>query len=139
MAFSIPWLETVSKKERQRREEKAQKLMFPFGEEQRTAELAVLRKLIKTKARDADLLFQLFQAKDCLRPMQDETSEEQEERLAAWLVSQLAHSFKPAERVTFLALAELERPMQSLAEMPEADAVAQRAEQLMQRYKAYLK
>ena len=34
MAFSIPWLETVSKRERQRREEKAQKLMFPFGDEQ---------------------------------------------------------------------------------------------------------
>ena len=50
MAFSIPWLETVSKKERQRREEKAQKLMFPFGDEQRTAELAVLRALIQTKA-----------------------------------------------------------------------------------------
>ena len=61
MAFSIPWLETVSKKERQRREEKAQKLMFPFGDEQRTAELAVLRALIQTKARDADLLYQLFQ------------------------------------------------------------------------------
>ena len=57
MAFSIPWLETVSKKERQRREEKAQRLMFPFGDEQRTAELAVLRALIQTKARDADLLF----------------------------------------------------------------------------------
>lgn len=56
MAFSIPWLETVSKKERQRREEKAQKLMFPFGDEQRTAELAVLRALIQTKARDADLI-----------------------------------------------------------------------------------
>ena len=56
MAFSIPWLETVSKRERQRREEKAQKLMFPFGDEQRTAELAVLRALIQTKARDADLL-----------------------------------------------------------------------------------
>lgn len=68
MAFSIPWLETVSKKERQRREEKAQRLMFPFGDEQRTAELAVLRALIQTKARDADLLYQLFQAKDCLRP-----------------------------------------------------------------------
>ena len=63
MAFSIPWLETVSKRERQRREEKAQKLMFPFGDEQRTAELAVLRALIQTKARDADLLYQLFQAK----------------------------------------------------------------------------
>ena len=68
MAFSIPWLETVSKRERQRREEKAQRLMFPFGDEQRTAELAVLRALIQTKARDADLLYQLFQAKDCLRP-----------------------------------------------------------------------
>ena len=85
MAFSIPWLETVSKRERQRREEKAQKLMFPFGDEQRTAELAVLRALIQTKARDADLLYQLFQAKDCLRPMQDEMPEEQQERLAAWL------------------------------------------------------
>ena len=82
MAFSIPWLETVSKRERQRREEKAQKLMFPFGDEQRTAELAVLRALIQTKARDADLLYQLFQAKDCLRPMQDEMPEEQQERLA---------------------------------------------------------
>ena len=61
--FSIPWLETVSKRERQRREEKAQKLMFPFGDEQRTAELAVLRALIQTKTRDADLLYQLFQAK----------------------------------------------------------------------------
>lgn len=40
MAFSIPWLETVSKRERQRREEKAQRLMFPFGDEQRTAESA---------------------------------------------------------------------------------------------------
>lgn len=90
MAFSIPWLETVSKRERQRREEKAQKLMFPFGDEQRTAELAVLRALIQTKARDADLLYQLFQAKDCLRPMQDEMPEEQQERLAAWLTSQLA-------------------------------------------------
>lgn len=95
MAFSIPWLETVSKRERQRREEKAQKLMFPFGDEQRTAELAVLRALIQTKARDADLLYQLFQAKDCLRPMQDEMPEEQQERLAAWLTSQLARSFKP--------------------------------------------
>ena len=56
MAFSIPWLETVSKRERQRREEKAQKLMFPFGDEQGTAELAVLRALIQTKARDADLI-----------------------------------------------------------------------------------
>lgn len=132
MAFNIPWLETVSKKERQRREEKAQRLMFPFGEEQRAAELALLRELIKTKARDADLLFQLFQAKDCLRPMQDETPEEQNERLAAWLTSQLARSFKPAERAVFLALAELERPMQSLAEMPAADAVAARAAQLAQ-------
>lgn len=93
MAFSIPWLETVSKRERQRREEKAQRLMFPFGDEQRTAELAVLRALIQTKARDADLLYQLFQAKDCLRPMQDEMPEEQQERLAAWLTSQLARSF----------------------------------------------
>lgn len=97
MAFSIPWLETVSKKERQRREEKAQKLMFPFGDEQRTAELAVLRALIQTKARDADLLYQLFQAKDCLRPMQ------------------------------------------SMADMPDADAVARQAEQTAQELHAYLK
>lgn len=139
MAFGIPWLETVSKKERQRREEKAQKLMFPFGEEQRAAELSVLRKLVKTKARDADLLYQLFQAKDCLRPVQDETPEEQQERLAAWLASQLARSFKPAERALFLALAELERPMQSLEEMPTADTVAQCAEQMTKKYHAYLK
>ena len=110
MAFSIPWLETVSKKERQRREEKAQKLMFPFGDEQRTAELAVLRALIQTKARDADLLYQLFQAKDC-----------------------------PAERAVFAALAELERPMQSMADMPDADAVARQAEQTAQELHAYLK
>lgn len=139
MAFSIPWLETVSKKERQRREEKAQKLMFPFGEEQRAAELAVLRTLVKTKARDADLLYQLFQAKDCLRPVQDETPDEQEERLAAWLGSQLARGFKPAERAVFLALAESERPMQSLAQMPTADTVVQCAEQMMQKYHAYLR
>ena len=132
MAFSIPWLETVSKRERQRREEKAQRLMFPFGDEQRTAELAVLRALIQTKARDADLLYQLFQAKDCLRPMQDEMPEEQQERLAAWLTSQLARSFKPAERTVFVALAELERPMQSMADMPDADAVARQAEQTAQ-------
>ena len=131
MAFSIPWLETVSKKERQRREEKAQKLMFPFGDE--------LRALIQTKARDADLLYQLFQAKDCLRPMQDETPEEQQERLAAWLTSQLARSFKPAERAVFVALAELERPMQSMADMPDADAVARQAEQTAQELHAYLK
>ena len=129
MAFSIPWLETVSKRERQRREEKAQRLMFPFGDEQRTAELAVLRALIQTKARDADLLYQLFQAKDCLRPMQDEMPEEQQERLAAWLTSQLARGFKPAERAVFVALAELERPMQSMADMPDADAVARQAEE----------
>ena len=49
MAFSIPWLETVSKRERQRREEKAQRLMFPFGDEQRTAELAVLRHLSRRR------------------------------------------------------------------------------------------
>ena len=134
MAFSIPWLETVSKKERQRREEKAQKLMFPFGDEQRTAELAVLRALIQTKARDADLLYQ-----DCLRPMQDEMPEEQQERLAAWLTSQLARSFKPAERAVFAALAELERPMQSMADMPDADAVARQAEQTAQELHAYLK
>ena len=90
MAFSIPWLETVSKRERQRREEKAQKLMFPFGDEQRTAELAVLRALIQTKARDADLLYQLFQAKDCLRPMQDEMPEDPPERLARGLVRHAA-------------------------------------------------
>lgn len=139
MAFSIPWLETVNKKERQRREEKAQKQMFPFGDEQRTAELAVLRALIQTKARDVDLLYQLFQAKDCLRPMQDETPEEQQERLAAWLTSQLARSFKPAERAVFAALAELERPMQSMADMPDADAVARQAEQTAQELHAYLK
>lgn len=139
MAFNIPWLETVSKKERQRREEKAQKLMFPFGEEQRTAELAVLRALIKTKARDADLLYQLFQAKDCLRPQQDETPEEQEERLAAWLGSQLARGFKPAERAVFLALAEAERPMHALSDLPDADTVARSAEQMQQKYRAYLK
>ena len=135
MAFSIPWLETVSKKERQRREEKAQRLMFPFGDEQRTAELAVLRALIQTKARDADLLYQLFQAKDCLRPMQDEMPEEQQERLA----SQLARGFKPAERAVFAALAELERPMQSMADMPDADAVARQAKQTAQELYAYLK
>lgn len=115
MAFSIPWLETVSKRERQRREEKAQKLMFPFGDEQGTAELAVLR------------------------PMQDEMPEEQQERLAAWLTSQLARSFKPAERAVFAALAELERPMQSMADMPDADAVARQAEQTAQELHAYLK
>ena len=135
MAFSIPWLETVSKRERRRREEKAQRLMFPFGDEQRTAELAVLRALIQTKARDADLLYQLFQAKDCLRPM----PEEQQERLAAWLTSQLARGFKPAERAVFAALAELERPMQSMADMPDADAVARQAEQTAQELHAYLK
>lgn len=80
MAFSIPWLETVSKRERQRREEKAQKLMFPFGDEQGTAERAV-----------------------------------------------------------FAALAELERPMQSMADMPDADAVARQAEQTAQELHAYLK
>lgn len=113
--------------------------MFPFGDEQRTAELAVLRALIQTKARDADLLYQLFQAKDCLRPMQDEMPEEQQERLAAWLTSQLARSFKPAERAVFAALAELERPMQSMADMPDADAVARQAEQTAQELHAYLK
>ena len=113
--------------------------MFPFGDEQRTAELAVLRALIMTKARDVDLLYQLFQAKDCLRPMQDETPEEQQERLAAWLTSQLARSFKPAERAVFAALAELERPMQSMADMPDADAVARQAEQTAQELHAYLK
>lgn len=139
MGLNIPWLETVSKKERQRREEKAQRMMFPFGEEQRAAELAVLRSLIKTKARDADLLFQLFQAKDCLRPMQDETPEEQEERLAGWLRSQLVRGYKPEERAAFLALAELERPMQSLVDMPSADEVAERAQSLQQEKCAYLK
>ena len=60
--------------------------------------------------------------------------EEQQERLAAWLTSQLARSFKPAERAVFAALAELERPMQSMADMPDADAVARQAEQTAQEF-----
>ena len=64
--------------------------------------------------------------------------EEQQERLAAWLTSQLARSFKPAERTVFVALAELERPMQSMADMPDADAVARQAEQTAQELHAYL-
>ena len=141
MAFSIPWLETVSKRERQRREEKAQKLMFPFGDEQGTAELAVLRALIQTKARARRSLVvpAVPSERTVCGPMQDEMPEEQQERLAAWLTSQLARSFKPAERAVFAALAELERPMQSMEDMPDADAVARQAEQTAQELHAYLK
>lgn len=60
--------------------------------------------------------------------------EEQQERLAAWLTSQLARGFKPAERAVFAALAELERPMQSMADMPDADAVARQAKQTAQEF-----
>ena len=137
--FSIPWLETAARESASVREEKAQKLDVPLWDEQRTAELAVLAGTYPDEARDADLLYQLFQAKDCLRPMQDEMPEEQQERLAAWLTSQLARSFKPAERTVFVALAELERPMQSMADMPDADAVARQAEQTAQELHAYLK
>lgn len=49
MGFRIPWLESVSRKERQKREDKARRMMFPFGEEQKAAELRLLRSLIETR------------------------------------------------------------------------------------------
>ena len=47
MAFNIPWLETVSKRERQRREEKAQKLIL---------ELLTKRKVMCLEELEAELL-----------------------------------------------------------------------------------
>lgn len=139
MGLRIPWLETTSKQERKRREEKAQRLMFPLGEEQRAAELQLLRQLIGTRARDSDILFQLFQAKDCLRRREDEDPEEQNGRLWEWLHSQLARAYPPEERMRFLALAELEQGLQSLQDLPDAAAVCRRARELCAEKADYLK
>ena len=132
MGFRIPWLESVSHKERQKREDKARRMMFPFGEEQKAAELRLLRSLIETREQDSVLLFQLFQAKASLSPADEDT--DSEELLAEWLGSRLARGFTARGRAVFWALAELELPMQSLDEMPGPETVNRRAEQLLQQH-----
>lgn len=138
MGMRIPWLEMTSKQEQHRREEKARQLMFPFGEPQRAAELQLLRELIGTRSRDTDILFQLFQAKDCLRRREDEDPEEQNGRLWEWLHSQLARAYTPEERMRFLALAELEQGMQHLQDLPDAAAICRRATELCAEKANYL-
>lgn len=130
MGLQFPWLEITTKKERKRREEKARRQMFPFGEAQREAELRLLRELIEARARDNDLLFQLVRAKDCLHRREDEEEEEQTARLRGWLHSPLATLYPPQQLMRFLALAELEQGIQDLSELPDAAAVRQRAEEL---------
>lgn len=132
MGLNIPWLEMVSKKEQRRREEKARKMMFPFGDEQRTVELELMHQLIKSRSRDQELLFQLYLAKDCLQAREDEDDEDRETRLVEWLHSKLAKDFTPEERMRFLALAELEQNMQDLSEMPDLERIKDRARNLLQ-------
>ena len=135
--MGIPWLESVSRRERERREKKTRQMMFPFGEEQRKAELRLLRELVTTRAQDSDLLFQLFSAKAALRPSEEE--EDQEERLKEWLRSHLARGFAPKERAAFWALAELEQSAQSLEELPGPEAVRRRAGELLEENYSLLK
>lgn len=124
------WMEFTTKKQRRRREEAARRQMFPFGEEQREAELRLLRELIRIRVRNNDLLFQLVAAKDCLHRREEEDEEEQNRRLRHWLNSQLAGMFPPRQLRYFLALAELEQDMQDMSQFPDAETVRRRAEQL---------
>lgn len=135
--MGIPWLESVNRKEQRRREEKARQMMFPFGAEQRKAEVQLLRELVTTRARDSDLLYQLFSAKEALRPGEEE--EDQAERLKDWLRSHLARGFAPKERAVFWALAELEQSAQSLEDLPGPEAVRRRADELLEQNYSLLK
>ena len=130
MGRQISWFGFTTKKERRRQEEIARRKMFPFGEAQRQAELRLLRELIRVRAADTDLLFQLVQAKDCLHRREEEDAEDQNGWLREWLHSQLARTFPARELMCFLALAELEQDMQGLDQLPDADTVRRRAEQL---------
>lgn len=138
--MGIPWLESVSRKERVRREEKARQMMFPFGREQRREELRLLRGLVSTRAQDSDLLYQLFSAKAALRPIEgDEDGAEQRAALKEWLNSHLARGFTPGERAMFWALAELEQSAQSLEDLPASEAIQRRAGELMDQYSGWLR
>lgn len=129
--MGIPWLESVGRKEQAKRETKARQMMFPFGEEQRKAELELLRGLVATRSRDSDLLYQLFSAKAALGPAGEEKEDEGQAGLGEWLRSRLARGFTPWERAAFWALAELERPAQSLEGLPGPEAVRRRADELL--------
>ena len=135
--MSIPWLEGVNRKEQARREKKARQMMFPFGEAQRRLEIQLLRGLVATRARDSDLLYQLFSAKAALRP--DEGNEDRGELLKEWLHSHLARGFTPWERAVFWALAELEQPALSLEDLPGPEPVRRRADELLEQNRNLLK
>lgn len=126
MARSIQWLEFLTQKERARREKSIRNRLLPFGEAQQTAELAVLRPLISTRSDDSDLLFQLIQAKSCLRPEEDEDSAE---LIESWQTSALTRRFSAREQAIFLALARLEAGLSSMDAFPTAEQVLREAEQ----------
>ncbi len=139
MAFG--WFETVSSKERKRREDRLRSEMLPFGEAQREAELRLLRALVTTRARDSELLFQLISAKTALRPAKEEDDPDRarQNALREWLHSKLARGYSAQERAVFWALAELEQPAQSLADLPDAEQVRQKADALMAQHAALLR
>lgn len=135
MGRQISWFGFTTRKQRRRREEHDRRQMFPFGEAQREAELALLRQLIELRGvRDNDLLYQLVEAKDCLVCQEDEDEEDRLQRLQQWLQSPLASRFPPRQLLCFLALAELEQGMEDLTALPDADAVRRRAEELRARW-----
>ena len=141
--MGFAWPGGTSRRERARQEEKFRRRMFPFGEEQREAELRLLRGLIGRRAQDSELLFQLLSAKSALCPDAEEEDEDgpdpRQDALRDWLRSQLARGFAPAARAVFWALAELEQPMQALSELPGPEAVRRRAGELLRDHPALLK
>lgn len=129
MPRTIQWLEFLTEKERSRREKRAKSRLVPLGDAQQEAELALLRPLVQTRAADSDLLFQLICAKNCVTPADPE--DDPAELLEEWLSSPLARRFSHAERMTFLALAKLERGVASLEQMPTAQQLSEQAELLL--------
>lgn len=136
MAFV--WFESA--KQKRRREAKFRAGVLPFGEAQREAELRLLRALVTTRAKDSELLFQLISAKTALRPDEEEENPDKarQKALYEWLHSQLTRGYTARERAVFWALAELEQPAQSLADLPNAEQIRQKAEELLAQHAVML-
>lgn len=120
MRGKIRWLDMESRKDREKREKRYEQQMFPMGERQKAAELALLEQVVRS-VKPQDALYQLLQVREILINETDEG--ERQAQLREWRDSRLARKLSDADVSLLIRLVPRIRECEDMETFPTAAEV----------------
>ena len=132
MAGIEQWFQFESKDDKEANRKKYFQKMFPYGEEQKTADEKMLMTYMTDRIPMTEKLYQFLLVKEIL--MADAVSDEEKtEKLASWYNSKLLKQWSEKDRYVIMAIAEIDKNRKTSSEIfEEADVSA--AEEKFKKY-----